>query len=611
MGEQSGWDGFRFNRRDFIKYSLATTVAVWAGSNIPAGLGIDRAEAQDLFSVEQSSQDVIASVFPQSIASGDPQPRGIVLWSRINPRTIAYRQRRRRRKNSNHRRRRRRIGTKLDLNVAYQVAEDQNFDNVVLSGVLATSPERDYTVKTQLNDSTELNPFTTYYYRFIYGGVPSRTGRFKTLPASDDPSLSQIRLGYTSCQDYTNGYYHALRYLAEEEIDYVVHLGDYIYETTSEDSFQGGGPPDRQFTLPSGRDRAEDLNDYRFLYKKYKSDPDLQLLHERYATINIWDDHEFANDCYQEYDTDSGDPSANYDPQRRQDANRAWAEYVPAGVPYEPAAGPLDEIKIYRSFEFGKLAELVMTDERLYRDAQPCGVETSDKYFTPGCGTEEAEERTMLGDEQKQWFLDRITDPDKTWKLWGNETMVMQFKVANTYADQLPGVEFPEGGDVYVNLDQWDGYQKEREDIALALRDKGVKNFVVMTGDLHSSIAGYLRVDYDSLTPPQEDAVGVCFMASSVTSANLTEIATRLGYLGPGATDFGEISKASNPHIEFFNSETHGYNILTVTPEELTCEMVSVNPIKTPEGALRTPLRTFTVPQGQYLITETPVAAPV
>ena len=146
MGEQSGWNGFRFNRRDFIRYSLATSVAVWAGSNIPAGLGIDRAEAQDLFSVEQSSQDIIASIFPQSIASGDPQPRGIVLWSRINPRTISYRRRRRRRKNSD--RRRRRNGTTLDLNVAYQIAEDQSFNNVVLSVVLATSLERDYTVKT-------------------------------------------------------------------------------------------------------------------------------------------------------------------------------------------------------------------------------------------------------------------------------------------------------------------------------------------------------------------------------------------------------------------------------------------------------------------------------
>jgi alkaline phosphatase D len=152
----------------------------------------------------------------------------------------------------------------------------------------------------------------------------------------------------------------------------VVHVGDYIYETVADETFQGGGPPERQFTLPSGRNRAESLKDYRFLYKKYKSDEDLQYSHERYATINIWDDHELVNDCYQVYDSDTDNEQANRDPQRPQAANRAWAEYVPAGVPYQPKKEPLEEIHIYRSFEFGNLAELVMTDERLYRDGPPC-----------------------------------------------------------------------------------------------------------------------------------------------------------------------------------------------------------------------------------------------
>jgi alkaline phosphatase D len=450
LGEQSGWNGFRFNRRDFIRYSLATSVAVWAGSNIPAGLGIDRAEAQDLFSVEQSSQDVVASAFPQSIASGDPQPRGIVLWSRINPRTIVNRRRRRRRKNLDRRRRRIRNRARLDLNVAYQIAEDQNFNNVVLSGVLTTSPERDYTVKTQLSDRTELNPFTTYYYRFIYGGVASRTGRFKTLPDPNDNNLSKVRFGYISCQDYTNGYYNALRYLADEDVDFVVHLGDYIYETVDDSNFQNGQV--RTITLPNEGDpkEADTLNDYRFLYKTYKADENLQKVHENFAFINIWDDHEFANDCYQTVAPDA-ETGANSVPQRREAANRAWAEYSPVGetgpteeqVHYDPAKGPLDEITIYRAFAFGNLMELVMTDERLYRDGPPNGNQIQDRYLTPGNPEpgegEESPSRTILGkspngtvpsgspnaSQQKDFFVERMLGSQRKWKIWGNEVSLL------------------------------------------------------------------------------------------------------------------------------------------------------------------------------------------
>jgi alkaline phosphatase D len=540
-------------------------------------------------------------VFPQSIASGDPRPNGIVLWTRLAPDAVPGGVRRRR------------------VKVAYEISRDETFRRPVLRGLAETSPDRDYTVKVPVQ-RRELKPFQTYYYRFIFQGTGSRAGRFKTLPAPG-ASLERLRLGYTSCQDYTNGYYNALGYLAQEDVDYVVHLGDYIYETTSEDSFQGGGPPERQFALPSGRQRAETLEDYRFLYKKYKTDPDLQRLHERHAMINIWDDHEFANDCYREYDSDTENEAENRDPQRREAANRAWAEYVPAGVPYEPEKGPLEEIRIYRSFAFGDLAELVMTDERLYRDGPPCGLGTTDKYVTPGCGNEEAPDRTMLGATQKEWFLDKVTNTPRLWKIWGNETMLMQFKLLNTYvnalgrdrlAATLEGTEPPQGaqqdllpasGSVYVNLDQWDGYQAERREIARRIKDENVKNFVTITGDLHTYLAGYLKEDFDD---PLDEPIGTCFMAGSVTSSNLVELATRVGIPAPTAEDLSAFFKASNPHLEFFNSSTHGYNVLEVTPEELTCTMWAVNTIRFPEAALY-PLRRFTVPVNEALIVQSPV----
>ena len=378
MSDREKWNEFYLSRRDFLRYSLSTGVVVWAGTQIPGGIGLDEAEARSLF--QGKGKRPASRMFPQSVASGDPRPNGIVLWTRLEPQEVPGRRKR--------------------VKVAYEISRDENFRRPVLRGLAETDRNRDYTIKVPV-ERDELDPFQTYYYRFVFRGTRSRTGRFKTLP-TPDASLEKLRLGYTSCQDYTNGYYNAPKYLPGEEVDYVVHLGDYIYETTSASSFQGGGPPERQFTLPSGREKTETLADYRFLYKKYKTDPDLQRLHERYATINIWDDHEFANDCYQVYDSDTENEGKNRDPQRRQDANRAWAEYVPAGVPYEPEKGPLEEIRIYRSFTFGNLLELVMTDERLYRDGSPCGLGTTDKYFTPGCGNEKSPDRTMLGASQKE-----------------------------------------------------------------------------------------------------------------------------------------------------------------------------------------------------------------
>ena len=155
--------------------------------------------------------------------------------------------------------------------------------------------------------------------------MSSRTGRCRTLP-HPEAHLARLRLGYVSCQDFTSGRFHVLRKLAEADVDHVIHLGDYIYETVSDPDFQQRGPRDRRLLLPGGRTRAETLDDYRWLYRAYRSDPDLQRLHERHTVIAIWDDHEFANDCYGVHDTDSPDEAANADPRRRAAASQAWSE---------------------------------------------------------------------------------------------------------------------------------------------------------------------------------------------------------------------------------------------------------------------------------------------
>ncbi len=556
------------DRRTFLKYSLATSVVIWAGEQVPSWLGIE-ADVKSLFSVDPAHA-APSSIFPQSVASGDPGPNSIVLWTRITPRSAPAR-------------------------VAYEISTTTSFDNPVLRAFVETNTARDWTVKTQIENNV-LRPDKRYYYRFIFNGVASRTGRFRLLP-SPTANLNTVSFAYISCQDYTNGYYTALYHLARENVDFVVHLGDYIYETVRESSFQGAQV--RPITLPSGQDRAETLADYRFLYKKYKSDLNLQRVHEQFAFITIWDDHEFANDCYRTYDTDTSDPQANNDPQRRQDANRAWAEYTPTGVPYNPSEGPLDELRIYRSFKFGNLLELVMTDERLYRSAHPCGENTNDRVATPGCENRTNSRRTMLGTTQRNWFLSKIRRSQSTWKIWGNEVMVMQLKILNTYTSTLfPG----KSGDVFFNLDQWDGWPAERASILRQVRDAGVKNFVTLTGDIHTFIAGYQRVDFDN---PLEPPVGTCFVCGSVTSSNLEEIAT-LGVGGPQLPpNRGDLLtaavKGSNPHIEYINSSGHGYNIMRVTPQALTCIMKAVDTIKQPQAELST-LRIFRVPRDRVLI---------
>jgi len=264
-----------------------------------------------------------------------------------------------------------------------------------------------------------------------------------------------------------------------------------------------------------------------------------------------------------------------------------------------------------------------MTDERLYRDGPPAGNETQDRYLTPGTGQEEDSDRTMLGPPQKnRFFLEKVTNSSRTWKIWGNEVMFMQFKVANTYLGSAPESIFPtipqtgSGGPeegVYVTLDQWDGYQAERLAITEAVRE--VENFVTITGDIHSYLAGYTKPDYDQLaTVPGNEPVGVEFVCGSVTSSNLTELASfgRGRAPAPDGNEFTEAALASNLHLAYFNSDNHGYNLIELTKGSLLCTMVGLkstdpsepNPIRVEDNSLvqKVVIKEFKVNEGEVLI---------
>jgi len=307
------------------------------------------------------------SVFPQSIASGDPRPTSVVLWAR------AVDQRR---------------PATDDLTLTLELAEDAEFTKIVsLDGAasreLTAAASADHCVKTRVEG---LAPGTFYYYRFTYSGAggkaTSRIARTKTAPSED--ADVPVRFAVVSCQDYAGKYYHAYRHLAAQDIDVIIHLGDYIYETTADPSFQVNSP-DRlvTFSAPSEAlnlgstdapyQAAQSLGNYRDLYRLYRSDPALQAAHELFPMIATQDDHEFSDDCHGDVATYTDGLQDETEEPRRLAADQAWFEYMPvdyAAPPTQTLDGSKafpDQLTYYRSFTFGQHFELVLTDLRRYR----------------------------------------------------------------------------------------------------------------------------------------------------------------------------------------------------------------------------------------------------
>ncbi len=524
-----------------------------------------------------------AATYPQSVASGDPNPNGVVIWTRVAPQAV------------------RRAGSN---SLAWQVATTPDFDgnSVVLEGTATVQASVDNTVSLPLQNAI-LKPFHIYYYRFIFDGVSSKPGRFRTLPRPGD-AVQKLKIGYVVCQDYSNGFYNAYGFLAQEQdVDVVVFLGDYIYEYL--DDGVGGpnnGPVRVVPPYPLGGQYPQGLPDYRHLWKTYRSDPQIQAAHEQFAFIMLWDDHEFFNDCHQDYHEDTNPPGKSAltpQPALRKAATQAWTEYSLAAVPFNPTLGFEREITVYRNFNFGTLMQLVVTDERLYRDGPPCGdIDIGERYETPGCAAQFDAARTMLGAAQKAWFLDQVTQSTRTWKIWANEVMLAQYKFGPPLTPEL----------LFFDLDQWDGYPDERAEILAAIEAANVQNFVALSGDAHLFMASYLKSDYnDTAAAP----MGVELMVGAISSGNYldagidhpapasTPVAARkLAAAGLPADTLEPLVLAYNPHMVFWNGSTWGYGVLTITPDQLVSVFKTPSTVKTTTSTLST-LATFTVPAGK------------
>lgn len=445
------------DRRQFLKYSgLFTTTALASGlTTTLSGCVVD---LPPLATGKNWK-------FPQSIASADPRPDSVVVWARVVNSALSDVAS---------------VPAGTDVTIGLRITSADNSSllgsNAPLRGrLVAELPVPAYSDfdGTARHKVTGLEPSKTYYYQFIAGSVRSNVGRFKTAPAKQ-ADVSQLKFAFISCQDWSINHWAGYSELAKsDDLDFFIHLGDYIYETVGE-AFQTGLVESRHtaLSLPdgvykngtSGAKYANTLNDYRYLYKQYRTDSRLQAVHERFAMIAIWDDHEFSDDCWQDAETyDNGTFNGavgdnTHQKSRRLNANQAWYEFMPADIRYDEKAADINGIQIYRDFQFGKLAHLVMTDERLYRadhlipEAAPNPLtgqalgSIGSRYMVPSATLASVEAAkiaaaggdlalvSMLGTTQRAWWKDTMQSATATWKLWGNEVSLLRMGLSGTDA---------------------------------------------------------------------------------------------------------------------------------------------------------------------------------
>jgi len=534
-------------------------------------------------------------LFPQGLASGDPRPARVVLWTRIDPVAAGK-------------------APSDDIEIELILARDEELTDIVARTTLVAAASADHTVRVV---PTELEPGRHYYYRFEREGTTTLVGRTKTAP-TDDADVP-VKFVFAACQDYIGRYYHAWKALLDEkpDLDFILFLGDYIYESVNDTRFQSTETT-RKIDLPNGMDTSPKLDgsriaaatlaDYRTLYKAYRSEPLLREVHRRYPFIVTWDDHEFADDCWQDHSTsfNGKDPVTGDDLEgdekntaRRTAANRAFFDHQPIDVVYkENFTFPFD-IKIYRTLRWGKHVELFLTDQRSYRADHlvPEGGKVDfsvgkflnynivgTRYFVrkPGFDPmESAAKPTLLGAAQKTWFVDAVKKSTATWKVWGNEVMVYQMALDLW---RLPGVPDKIFGftpyTAYLNADQWDGYRSERAEILGAFEAANIENLLVCTGDIHSFHAAELHTDFDA---PGETPVGVEYVTAGISSSSLNGLIAKLlpsdsplafvteALLG-GAN---EAFLASNEkYLRYTDSDSYGFAFMTIDGSKAEAEFV-------------------------------------
>ena len=456
-----------------------------------------------------------------------------------------------------------------NLPVDYQVATDEGFTRVVAQGQVMATPELARSVHA---DVRGLAPATDYFYRFRAGTVLSRSdgpGR-RPRPAAHRASC---RPAIANCQDFQNGYWPAFTAMAAEDLDFVLHVGDYIYEYDPKSKY-----PDRLHTTPQtpGLNQLSTLADYRARYGQYKLESNLQALHAAFPFIAVWDDHEVENN-YAGLIDEIDDKGAAHQTvaqftKQRAAAYQAYYENMPIRVNYQTGS---PDVKIYRNFQFGNLVTLPVLDTRQYRTDQPGG-------YPGDFGNANAGERNtsgnMMNAQEEDWLMGVLTGSKATWNIIGQQTMMAQ----------LHGSIVP--GETLANMDDWDGYIPARSRLLTKISTAKVRNPVVLSGDFHTSFVNDLRVNFDK---PDTPVVGSEFVSTSVSSAGLAD------ELGVSTSALEHIVLSGNPHTKYINASKHGYTLITITPQQLRGDMRVVESIATKNSPVSTDA-SYAVQNGRF-----------
>lgn len=476
--------------------------------------------------------------FQQGVASGDPDPTGVVLWTRLGPNPGEP---------GNG------IGPEA-VEVRWELAENEAMTRSVRRGVTWATPQLGHSVHVEVGG---LQPGREYWYRFLVDGAESPKGRTRTLPAPDSMP-GELRFAFASCQHFEDGLFTAYDAMRRDRPDFVVHLGDYIYEGPGADKKvrRHTGPPKR---------RLRTLDEYRERHALYRSDPWLQAMHRECPWLVTWDDHEFDNN-YAAAISEKKDEDPVEFLVRRAAAYQAYYEAMPLRARSLPRGPHMD---LYRSASFGRLAEFLVLDTRQYRTDQPNGDVSS-----PLNAAAMDPRNSLLGASQRHWMDARLLASRATWNVLAQQ--VMMGLVARPPAK--------DGGEPLYSMDQWPGAAAERIAIGRFLAERRIPNPVVLTGDIHSNWVNNLRVDDRQADAP---VVATEFVGTSVTSGGN-------GKLDPEAE---AKLKALNPCVRFFSRE-RGYVRCRVTPGEWRSDYVAVEDVTQPNGRAVT-RRSFVVEAGR------------
>jgi alkaline phosphatase D len=487
-----------------------------------SGLAVYGASARELFAAGPALQSpkFPTSPFTLGVCSGDPAADSVVLWTRlaIDPLNGGGMPRQ-------------------PIEVQWEVAADERMSRVVRSGRTMAMPGAAHSVHVEVSG---LQPHTWYWYRFRAGNELSPVGRTRTFPRAQS-DVDRLRFAIASCQHFEAGLYTAYQHMAEEDLDLVMHLGDYIYENP--------GNPKAVRTHVGGE--LMTVDDYRNRYAQYRSDPALRKVHASFPFLVVWDDHEVDNN-YAGLIQEAGAPVEQF-ALRRAAAYKAYYEHMPLRRSALPKGALL---QLYRPFTYGTLASISMLDSRQYRTDQPCG----DNVQLP-CADTQDPRATMLGASQEKWLMDRLNRSRTGW---------------NFLAQQVPMAKLDRfaGPERRFSMDKWDGYERSRSRLLRFLGERKPRNPVTLAGDVHNNWVNDIRMDVDD---PRTPIVATEFVGTSITSTGD----------GNDRSPLMQAMVSENECVRFANNQ-RGYVRFDLKPNELRADFRVVEYVTKPGSPIRT-----------------------